>query len=428
VRSKKPYSTAKTAFAIFITLLLASAVFPTEAQAQKFKVLHTFHGANGAQPVGGVVRDNAGNLYGTTGVGGTGNCSGGTGCGTAFKLDKTGRQIWLHKFNGRDGAIPYAGLLRGAAGNLFGTTLEGGDLNCDPPYGCGTVFRLDKAGQKESVLHKFTGSPDGWNPEALLVRDEDGSVYGTTYEGGADNWGTVFKVGPAGRETILHTFTGPPEGGDGAGPYASVVRDDGGNLYGVTFAGGAYGAGAVYEVTRGGEEMLLYSFSGGDGAQPDSVLLLDSSGNLYGTTENGGNDQCGGTGCGVVFRLSPQAGGGWTESVLYAFCSLTGCTDGESPLAGPLVMDAAGNLYGTTIFGGAHRNCNGDGCGVVFKLDPGGKETVLHSFTGSTDGALPWAGVVLDAAGNLYGTALEGGDLNCHPKYGGCGVVFKIAP
>jgi len=374
-----------------------------------------------------VVRDNAGNLYGTTGVGGSGNCSGGTGCGTAFKLDKTGKQIWLHKFNGRDGAIPYAGLLRGAAGNLFGTTLEGGDLNCTPPYGCGTAFKLDKTGQNESVLHKFTGSPDGWNPEALLVGDEDGNVYGTTYEGGADNWGTVFKVGPAGRETILHTFNGPPEGGDGAGPYASVIRDDVGNLYGVTFAGGAYGAGAVYEVTRGGEEMLLYSFSGADGAQPDSVLLLDSSGNLYGTTENGGNDQCGGTGCGVVFRLSPQAGGGWTESVLYAFCSLTGCTDGESPLAGPLVMDAAGNLYGTTIFGGAHRNCNGDGCGVVFKLDPGGNETVLHSFTGSTDGALPWAGVVRDAAGNLYGTTLNGGDLKCLPKYGGCGVVFKIA-
>jgi uncharacterized repeat protein (TIGR03803 family) len=428
MRSRKPRSTVKSVFAIFVTFLLMSAVVPTQTQSQKFKVLHTFHGWNGAEPVGGLVRDAAGNIYGTTGVGGGGNCSGGTGCGTAFKLNNNGQQIWLHKFNGRDGAGPYAGLLRGSSGNLFGTTLEGGDLSCTPPYGCGVVFKLDKTGQKETVLHKFTGNPDGWNPEALLVGDTNGNVFGTTYEGGADNWGTVFKVGTAGGETILHTFTGPPEGGDGAGPYASVIRDAAGNLYGVTFAGGAYGAGAVYEVSSGGEETLLYSFTGGsDGGVPFSALLRDSLGNLYGTTQDGGNGQCGGTGCGVVFKLSPQSGGSWTETVLYAFCSLTACADGERPLAGPLAMDAAGNLYGTTIFGGTSTRCNGT-CGVVFKLDTAGKESVLHSFTGGADGALPWAGVVMDAAGNLYGTTLNGGDLRCLPKYGGCGVVFKISP
>jgi uncharacterized repeat protein (TIGR03803 family) len=174
-------------------------------------------------------------------------------------------------------------------------------------------------------------------------------------------------------------------------------------------------------VSGGGEETLLYSFSGGDGAQPDSVLLLDSKGNLYGTTENGGNDQCGGTGCGVVFELSPQSGGGWTETVLYDFCSLKSCADGEEPGVGPLAMDAAGNLYGTTVFGGTADE------GVAFKLDAARTESVLHSFTGGADGAIP-VGVILDSRNNLYGATLEGGDLKCEPKYGGCGVVFEIVP
>jgi uncharacterized repeat protein (TIGR03803 family) len=429
MRPKKPCSAAKSIFAIFVTFLLTSADVPTQAQAQKFKVLHTFHGWNGAEPVGGLVRDAAGNIYGTTGVGGSGNCSGDTGCGTAFKLDSNGKQIWSHKFNGKNGAIPYAGLLRDSSGNLFGTTLEGGDLRCNPPYGCGTVFKLDKTGQKETVLHRFTGPPDGYFPRAPLVEDKGGNLYGTTYEGGTDSMGTVFVIDTAGRETILHSFTGPPDGGgDGAFPDPGVIRDAQGNLYGVTFAGGAYGGGAAYEVSSGGEETLLYSFLGGDGAQPDSVLLLDAKGSLYGTTANGGNDQCGGTGCGVVFELSPRSGGNWTETVLYDFCSLTGCTDGQEPGEGPLVRDAAGNLYGTTYFGGAHRNCNGDACGVVFELGPDGKETVLHSFTGGTDGALPVAGVMRDGHNNLYGTTNEGGDLKCLPEYGGCGVVFKISP
>ncbi len=222
MRSKKPFSAGKPSFAIFITLLLVSIVVPAQTQAPKFTVLHTFNGPNGAQPVGGLVRDAAGNIYGSTGVGGSGNCSGGTGCGTAFKLEKSGKQIWLHEFNGKDGAIPVAGLLRGSSGNLFGTTLEGGDLNCNSPYGCGTVFKLDKTGQIESVLHKFTGSPDGWDPEAPLVRDAAGNLYGTTDHGGSATQGTVFVIDAAGRETILHSFTGPPEGG-GTAPFPTPV-------------------------------------------------------------------------------------------------------------------------------------------------------------------------------------------------------------
>jgi uncharacterized repeat protein (TIGR03803 family) len=238
----------------------------------------------------------------------------------------------------------------------------------------------------------------------------------------------VFKIDTAVTETTLYSFIGPPEGGDGAFPGPGIIRDAAGNLYGATFAGGAFGAGAIFELSSGGQETLVHSFSGGsDGAQPSSTLLLDPQGNLYGTTQNGGNAQCGGTGCGVVFELSPQSGGGWAEKVLYAFCSLSGCADGYRPLAGPLVMDPAGNLYGTTIFGGTSTRCNGT-CGVVFELEPNGKETVLHNFTGGRDGAIPAVGVILDSRGNLYGATEEGGDLKCQPKYGGCGVVFEITP
>jgi len=179
----------------------------------------------------------------------------------------------------------------------------------------------------------------------------------------------------------------------------------------VTDAGGADGQGTVFELDTTGKETVLYSFTGGaDGGRPGSVLIADSEGNLYGTTEGGGKG-CG-TGCGVVFELSPQ-GKSWAENVLYTFCSLSNCADGEEPVRGPLVRDAAGNLYGTTYFGGAHHNCNENSCGVVFKLDTAGKETVLHSFTGGADGAEPAAGLIMDNAGNLYGTTELGGDAQC---------------
>jgi uncharacterized repeat protein (TIGR03803 family) len=430
MRSKKPCSAAKSTLAIFVTLLLASIVVPAQTQAQKFKVLHTFHGANGGEPLGVLVRDSAGNIYGTTGVGGTGKCSK-YGCGTAFKLNNVGKQVWLHSFEGANGFVPAAGLLRDAAGNLFGTTVEGGRITkaCGGVQGggCGVVFKLDSAG-KETVLYKFPGFPSGSGPEALLVKDNAGNLYGTTYQGGTSNFGTVFKIDKSGKESILHSFAGPPDGGgDGALSYAGVIRDAAGNLYGVTAGGGAFGAGVVYEVDAAGKESLLYSFTGGsDGGGPESVLLFDSQGNLYGTTANGGNGQCGGTGCGVVFELSPHAGGTWAEAVLYTFCSLSNCADGERPLTGPLVRDSVGNLYGATIFGGTFRNCNGDGCGVVFKLDANGEETVLHDFTGGADGAFPFAGLAIDDSGNLYGTT-QGGGATCFVT-STCGVVFKIVP
>jgi uncharacterized repeat protein (TIGR03803 family) len=411
-----------------LVFLLASAL--VSAQAQKFKVLHTFRGRDGGEPLGVLITDAAGNIYGTTGVGGIGNCSK-YGCGTAFMLNKAGKRVWLHSFQGVDGFVPSAGLLRNAAGDLFGTTVEGGRITaaCGGTQGggCGVVFKLDKTG-KETILGKFTGFPNGSGPEAILVKDKLGNLYGTTYQGGTSNFGTVFKIDKSGEKLILHSFAGPPYGGgDGALSYAGVIRDAEGNLYGVTAAGGAFGAGVVYEVDATGSESLLYSFTGGsDGGGPDSVLLFDAQGNLYGTTQNGGNEQCGGTGCGVVFELSPYAGGTWTETVLYTFCSLSGCADGERPLTGPLVRDSAGNIFGTTYFGGTSRNCNGDTCGVVFKIDTTGRETVLHSFTGGSDGALPYAGLAMDSHGNLYGTT-QGGGAKCFTS-STCGVVFKITP
>jgi uncharacterized repeat protein (TIGR03803 family) len=430
MRSKKPFSAGNPTFVISIALLLAAAIVPAAAQARKFKVLHTFQGApdDGAIPEAQLLLDGAGNIYGTTGGAGSANCPENHsiyGCGTAFKLDKNGKRVWLHSFNLGDGLSPMAGLMRDKAGNLYGTTVAGGDTTCNL-YGCGTVYKLDKTG-KETVLHKFHGSPDGESPEALLVEDAEGNLYGTTLEGGDFGYGTVFKLDRTGRETVFHSFGGS---GDGKLPYASVIRDTAGNLYGVTAGGGPFAAGTVYELDQTGKETVLYNFRGGsDGGFPVSVLLSDRAGNLYGTTQDGGNGECGGTGCGVVFELSPQSGENWTERVLYVFCSLSNCADGQAPLAGPLVRDVEGNLYGTTYFGGASHNCNGVGCGTVFKLDSSGNETVLHSFANGADGGFPWAGLVMDNAGRLYGMAEFGGDAKCiFEKVGGCGVVFKITP
>lgn len=407
--------------------LLMSVVTALPAQAQTFKVLHTFHGANGAGPVSQLIRDTAGNFYGTTSSGGKGCTYIKIGCGTAFKLDRTGKQVWLHSFKGTNGEDPFAGLLRDAAGNLYGTTDFGGGTACNNSLGCGTAFKLDGSG-KESVLHKFKGQPDGDTPASLLVQDGRGNLYGTTAYGGINGVGSIFKIENTGKETILYSFTG---GTDGCYPDAGVILDAAGNLYGITFEGGSSGFcngyGLVFELDTTGTLTVLHSFDSADGAYPASVLIFDKTGNLYGTTREGGKPECGGTGCGVVFELSPQSDGSWTEAVLYEFCSLSNCSDGQEPERGPLVRDAAGNLFGTAYFGGTSRNCSGSGCGAVFKLDPTGKETVLYSFTDGADGAFPFAGLIKDAAGNLYGTAAYGGDASCNPPHG-CGVVFKITP
>lgn len=412
-----PTSVAKATNAMVLVLALACA-----AQAQTFSVLMTFNGANGAGPDGGVLLDSAGNIYGTTVLGGAWACP--EGCGVVYVLNTAARQAKVVSLDGSDGSVPRAGLLRDGSGNIYGTASIGGDVACYPPNGCGTVFKISNAGQK-TVLHRFNGTPDGAGPAAVLVEDEEGSLYGTTEAGGLKGGGTLFKIDATGHETILHNFAGPSGGGDGAYPHAGVIRDATGHLYGTTYGGGVADQGVAYEIDPSGVETVLHSFTGGiDGGRPTSALVIDSSGNLYGTTQYGGNGECYGAGCGVVFELSPHLDGTWDEAVLYVFCSQPGCSDGAAPVMGPLVRDPAGNLYGTTFSGGDDRDCGG--CGVVYKLDPAGYETVLYTFRGGSDGSGPWAGLAMDVAGNLYGTTVDGGKRCADSTT--CGVVFKIAP
>jgi uncharacterized repeat protein (TIGR03803 family) len=437
MRSQKLHQIGISFGSFFIIGVLVSvfASRPAQAQNYKFKVLHTFQGTDGAGPIGQLVRDATGNLYGVAAIGGTGRCQSNgqrIGCGTAFKMNKSGRILWQHSFDGQNGNEPQAGLLRDIAGNLFGTTSDGGKVNnhlCPDLYGCGVVFQLDDAG-KETILHKFTGTPDGYIPESLLVKDSAGNLYGTAYIGGVNGYGTVFMIDETGKEMTLHNFKG---GDDGCFPYPGVIRDTQGNLYGAAFNGGVSGScnngvGLIFKVDAAGNKTTIYSFSGADGAYPDSVLILDQHGNLFGTTSGGGSSNACIGGCGTVFELSPQQGGNWSEKVLYSFCSLPNCADGEFPGSGPLARDPSGNLYGVTESGGTYKNCNGT-CGVIFKLSTSGEETVLHSFTGGTDGAAPLGGLTTDAQGNLYGSALQGGNLNCMLGNGiGCGIAFKVRP
>jgi uncharacterized repeat protein (TIGR03803 family) len=387
--------------ALAITLGFAAVCLP--AQAQTLTVLYSFTGgADGAGPTG-VVRDPTGNLFGTTPYRGDLNCGDQAGCGTAFKLDATGTLTVLHTFTGgADGASPVGTLMRDAAGNLFGTTYDGGNINCYlGTMGCGTVYKLDASGNK-TMLYPFPGSIDGALPNGALVEDAKGNLYGTTAWGGIANCnecGTVFKLrATGGTETILHRFTGR---GDGNLVYAGVIRDAAGNLYGTSFYGGAYNLGAVFKVDSTGKESVLHSFNSGDGETPADPLVADGA-YLYGITRGGGSYSIG-----TVFKVDKFG----NETVLHSFGA---ATDGKQP-QGSLIHDGAGNLYGTTFSGGAFD------CGTVFKMDTTGKETILHSFDCGADGLGPNAGVVRDAAGNLYGTTQSGGAF-------GWGTIFKIAP
>jgi uncharacterized repeat protein (TIGR03803 family) len=318
------------------------------------------------------------------------------GLGIATALAQTAQEVVLHNFaNLPKGANPWGGVIRDSAGNLYGTTKAGGTA------GAGVVYKMDPAGH-QTVLHNFTGNPDGSFPNGDLVRDSAGNLYGVTYTGGVGA-GVVYKLDPAGRETVLWTFTG---GADGGNPTAGVIRDSAGNLYGTT-AFAATGPGVVFKLDPSGQETVLYTFPGGaDGQWPFAGLVRDSAGNLYGTTYQGGVANAGCPyGCGVVFKLDTTG----HETVLYSF---TGGADGGFPAAG-LTLDSAGNLYGTTTYGGA------SGAGVVFEVNASDQETALYSFTGGADGAEPRAGVIRDAKGNLYGTTSGGGAANQ-------GVVYKL--
>jgi len=380
------------------------------------KKLHNFgSGMDGKTPYASLVWDAAGNLYGTTSLGGV------HGAGTVFEMAPNQSGGWtekvLHNFgDGMDGQQPYGVLIWDADGNLYGTTEAGG------VYSKGTVFELSpngSGGWTEKVLHNFglyTG--DGTSPNGGLVWDGSGNLYGTTVAGGHYDAGTVFKLRPDGSggwiEHTLHNFG---SGMDGQSPKAGLVRQIGGTFYGTTSAGGAYGKGTVFEITpkEGGGwiETILHNFGlyPTDGVEPVAGLILDAAGNLYGTTNSGGAD-----GVGTVFQLKPGQSGAWTEMVLHNFGA---AMDGRNPKAS-LVLDAAGDLYGTTYAGGVY------GKGTVFMVIPSqtGNWTELtrHNFgLYSGDGIEPCGSLLFDSSGNLYGTTVSGANFNG-------GTVFELMP
>jgi uncharacterized repeat protein (TIGR03803 family) len=378
-----------------LALILASALVGAgPAPAQTFSVLHTFTGgADGGTPFGTPILLN-GNIYGTTSGGGT------HGLGTLYQLNFLSRvETVLHSFGGAplDGSGPLAGLVADASGNFYGVTFSGGTHNL------GTAFKLTSGGTF-TLLHSFAGHPrEGSGPAGTLVFDASGDLFGTTYVGGdSTGWGTVFEISAAGAYTTGQSFSP-----DGALPRAGLHLDSG-VFYGTTCGGGAHTfGGTVFAV---GTNPALYTFTGGaDGAQPLGSLISDSQGNLYGTASAGGSGPFG-LGDGVIFKLNITTA---QLTVLHTFNG----PDGASPAAG-LVQDSAGNMYGTTLYGGTA------GYGTVFELDSLGNFTTIYNFTGGSDGAKPFAGLIVDSHGNLWGAASSGGSA---PAPGGYGTLFFIA-
>ncbi len=335
----------------------------------KETVLHSFSAApDGNYPLGGLVMDRAGNLYGTTSEGGL-SCGIGVTCGVVFQVDPSGAETVIFQFDGADGLRPTGALIADAKGNLFGTTQDGG------AYGNGVVVELKRGSGgtwTENVLYSFTqNSWDGTTPMEGLALDKAGNLYGTTYF--SDNGlgpGAVFELKRSGsnwKESVLYQFTG---GADGKGPVAGVTIHDG-KLYGTTVYGGL-GGGLVFQLQSGSSgwsESVIYTFTGHpNGVTPSAGLIFDKSGNAYGTTVYGGWRYCDVEGCGTIYKLTPQSGGGWQESVVYRFNG-RGVGDGEFPQAS-LLQDGKGHLYGTTAEGGRRKDCSGLGCGVVFEFTP----------------------------------------------------------
>ena len=410
-----PRVEAKTRYrAVGRTSLLAillALIAVSSARAQTFMVLHEFNGAgDGAEPTSGVTFDSGGALFGVTSIGGSFNY------GTVFRLDAAGHESVQHSFLGGEGLGPVGGMIGDSNGNLYGTSSDGGTpegWGC--AHGCGTIFKRDAAG-KQTVLYAFTGKTDGGGPNAALIQDADGNLYGTTKNGGVPTCyvsfgcGVIFKLDTSNHETVLYRFT---DGIDGKMP-TGLVADSAGNFYGTTYDGGTYGIGAIFKLDQSGVLTVLYSFPGGaDSSDPTGHLIMDRAGNLYGTTYAVFDSQ----GYGVVFKL--DTGGNY--SVLYNFSVPA---DGEYPNS--LVTDGAGNLYGVTLGGGTGSGCYYGSCGTVFKLDSSGNKTILHSFNGR-DGQLPNA-LAMDNVGNLYGTTLGGGKGTGCSYYRGCGTVFKLTP
>lgn len=383
--------------------------------ASTTQVLYSFAGLKDGEYLDtDLVMDAAGNLYGSTVRGGD------FGGGTVFELSPSGSG-WTHTVlysftGGTDGGEPYKGVTLDATGNLYGTAVTGGGGACEG--GCGVVFKLTNSGGNwtQSVIHYFTGGADGSGPGSGLTFDHYGHLYGMTPTGGAYGYGVIYQLQPQADGSwklhVIHTFTG---GVDGASASAGrLILDRAGNLYGVATVGGANNDGVAFEVVRGqtGWTLVpLYSFKDQpDGALPYGGLIFDKAGNLYGTTYYAGTHDVG-----TVYRLT-HSNGQWTERVIYNF---KGGSDGSSPIS-TLVADAAGNLYGTTSDGGS-----GCACGVIFKLahNTNGTwtESVEYRFPGAPYAGFSYNGMVADSAGNFYGATTHGGPAND-------GTIYKFTP
>lgn len=422
MESKQIWSVVGRSLAgLVVTVILVNGAWAANTE----KVLYAFTGGNdGGDPAAQLTFDRSGNAYGTTAVGGSATF------GTVFKLTPHSNGNWtetvLYSFlGGSDGKNPYGGVTMDAKGNLYGTTVAGGDGGACSGDGCGTIFKLTRSGNtwSESVLYSFTGGRDGAGPGGGVVFDKKGNLYGTTPDGGKPNGcagngcGVVYQLAPTKgggwKQTVIHTFTGGTDGSTGS--LGRLLLDQGGNLYGVAELGGAHSAGTAFKLSpASGGKWKFSTIDGFEGMPhagfPYGGLISNAAGTLYGTTYYGGAN-----GIGSVFKLT-NSHGKFKESVLYSF--KTG-NDGNSPTS-TLVFDAHGNLYGTTSAGG---DANGDG--TVFKLTPtaGGnwKESVVHRFKNNPDGANPYYGLALDKTGNLYGTTASGGAQ-------GQGVIFEIIP
>jgi uncharacterized repeat protein (TIGR03803 family) len=366
---------------------LASLLAGTGAHAQTLTTLYSFSGPDGALSYGGLIAGAGGNLLGTTAFGGD------NGGGTIFRIGADGTGLTtLHSFSGPDGTAIYTGLTADGSGNLFGTANSGG------ASGQGTIFRIGADGSGFTLLHSFSGL-DGASPFSGLVADGSGNLFGTTIFDLTTGLGTVFRIGADGTGfTVLHNFSGP----DGAYPFAGLVADGSGNLFGTTQFGGTSDRGTIFRIGADGSGFTtLHSFSGPDGSLPSASLMADGSGNLFGTTGGGGASDRG-----TIFRIGAD-GSGFTT--LYSFSGL----DGNLPQAG-LIADAGGKLFGTTRFGGA------SGRGTIFRIGADGSGfTSLYSFSGP-DGWSPTAALVADAKGNLFGTTETGGP-------NGEGAIFRLS-
>jgi uncharacterized repeat protein (TIGR03803 family) len=433
VQHRQRRQTSGTLACAAIALLLVFAVIPMRLHAQSFSVIHTFAGGSGdgSIPTGTLIRDSAGNLYGTTQFGGT--CpESGYGCGTAFKMTANGTLVWLYPFAGgaTDGALPYAGLTLDSSGKYFyGSTINGGNgtstvCNTFLFSGCGTIFKLDAATGKEVWVYSLQPVTDGANPFAGVVLDPTGAtVYGATNVGSANGYGAVIALDAATGTSVslLHSF--PASAADGAHP-SGLAIDSQGAIYGTTYDGGdtacanlpyITGCGTAFRMNASGTEVWLHAFGPSltDPINPTAGPTLSADGTtLYGTTTSGGSSQFG-----AVFQIDTATG--TNEAVLHSFA---GNPDGQYPQGG-VAIDNHGKLYGTTQYGGSSS-----ALGTVFKVDPSlpaaTNEAVLHSFSNGADGAGPLAAPTVDSAGNVYGVASYGGLLP--GNLSGQGTLFKI--